>query len=191
MSHPPMSHRPLRIRPMTAADLDGVLLLEDASFSDPWNRALYEHELNDNRRSRYRVVVCADPSPAIPDVIAQAGWMLFGDEAHVLTIAVRPEWRGQGIGRWLLLHLLAEARQEGCDSVVLEVRPSNEAALRLYESLGFVMINRRKRYYPDKEDALVLMLEGLDEAHVWGALQAELEELAGQMAGEEIVNGEL
>lgn len=182
-----MSHPPLRIRPMTAADLDSVLLLEEVSFSDPWNRSLYEHELNDNRLSRYRVVVPADSD----EVIAQGGWMLFGDEAHILTIAVRPEYRGQGIGRWLLLHLLAEARQEGCDSVVLEVRPSNEAALRLYESLGFVLINRRKRYYPDKEDALVLMLEGLNEARLWGALQAELEELAGQMAGEEIVNGEL
>ncbi len=181
---------PLLIRPMTADDLDGVLLLEETSFSDPWNRALYEHELNDNRLSRYRVVVPSSTASGLPDVIAQGGWMLFGEEAHILTIAVRPEFRGQGIGRWLLLHLLAEARGEGCDSVVLEVRPSNEAALRLYETLGFVMISRRKRYYPDKEDALVLMLEGLDDARLWGPLAGELEGLTGQMADGEIVNGE-
>lgn len=181
----------LRIRPMTAADLDGVLLLEEVSFSDPWSRGLYEHELNDNRLSRYRVVVPAGTSSGLPGVIAQGGWMLFGEEAHILTIAVRPEFRGQGIGRWLLLWLLAEARGEGCVSVVLEVRPSNEAALRLYESLGFVMINRRKRYYPDKEDALVLMLEGLDDEKLWGPLRAELERLTERMAGGEIVNGEL
>ncbi|MBI3961103.1 MAG: ribosomal protein S18-alanine N-acetyltransferase [Chloroflexi bacterium] len=181
---------PLLIRPMTADDLDSVLLLEEASFSDPWSRGLYEHELNDNRLSRYQVVVPAGTPSGLPDVIAQGGWMLFGEEAHILTIAVRPDFRGQGIGRWLLLHLLAEARGEGCDSVVLEVRPSNEAALRLYEKLGFVMISRRKRYYPDKEDALVLMLEELDDAHLWGPLAGELEELARQMTGGEIVNGE-
>jgi len=175
---------PLRIRPMTADDLDSVLLLEKTSFPDPWNRALYEHELNDNPRSRYRVVVLADPGSGA-EVIAQGGWMHFGEEAHILTIAVRSEFRGQGIGRWLLLHLLAEARQEGCIAVVLEVRPSNAAALGLYESLGFAMISRRKRYYPDKEDALVLLLDGLDDEQLWGPLAKELERLAERMAGGE------
>lgn len=179
-----MSLPPLRIRPMTADDLDGVLLLEAASFPDPWSRGLYEHELNDNRFSRYRVVVPASPT-ARADVLAHGGWMLFGEEAHILTIAVRPELRGQGIGRWLLLHLLAEARAEGCASVLLEVRPSNQAAIRLYESLGFGIIGRRKRYYPDKEDALVLQLEGLDDERLWGPLAGELTRLA-----QEMVNGE-
>lgn len=177
----------LLIRPMTANDLDGVLLLEAVSFSDPWNRALYEHELNDNRLSHYRVVVPADSD----EVIAQGGWMLFGDEAHILTIAVRPEDRGQGIGRWLLLYLIDEARQAGCVNIVLEVRPSNETALKLYESLGFVLISRRKRYYPDKEDALVLLLEGIDDTLLWGPLAGQLERLAGRMAGKEITNSEL
>lgn len=175
----------LQIRPMTADDLDGVLALEAASFSDPWSRGLYEHELNDNKFSRYRVVVPAGGAGQ-PDILAHGGWMLFGEEAHILTIAVRPALRGQGIGRWLLLHLLAEARAEGCASILLEVRPSNEAAIRLYESLGFVVIGRRKRYYPDKEDALVLQLEGLDDAQLWGPLAGELARL-----GQEMVNGEL
>lgn len=186
MSQRPMPHRPMHIRPMTADDLDGVLLLEETSFSDAWSRELYQHELNDNKLSRYRVVVPADSN----EVIAQGGWMLFGDEAHILTIAVRPEFRGQGIGRWLLLYLIDEARREGCGSIVLEVRPSNEAALRLYEKLGFVLIGRRKRYYPDKEDALVLLLEKVDDDRLWGPLARELEKLAGQMLGKEIVNGE-
>ena len=177
----------LLIRPMTADDLDGVLLLEQTSFSDPWNRALYEHELNDNKLSRYRVVVPADSD----EVVAQGGWMLFGDEAHILTITVRPEHRGQGIGRWLLLYLIDEARQAGCVNIVLEVRPSNEAALRLYEKTGFALIGRRKRYYPDKEDALVLLLEGIDDELLWEPLERELERLAGEMVGKEIVNGEL
>jgi [ribosomal protein S18]-alanine N-acetyltransferase len=167
----------LLIRPMTADDLDGVLLLEQTSFSDPWNRALYEHELNDNKLSRYRVVVPADSD----EVVAQGGWMLFGDEAHILTIAVR----------WLLLYLIDEARQAGCVNIVLEVRPSNEAALRLYEKTGFALIGRRKRYYPDKEDALVLLLEGIDDELLWEPLERELERLAGEMVGKEIVNGEL
>lgn len=184
-----MALPPLHIRPMTADDLDGVLALEAASFSDPWSRGLYEHELNDNKFSRYRVVVPAEGAGK-PDVLAQGGWMLFGEEAHILTIAVRTELRGQGIGRWLLLHLLAEARQAGCADVLLEVRPSNEAAIRLYESLGFVIIGRRKRYYPDKEDALVLQLEGLDDARLWGPLAGELERMDIQVGGRRIVNGE-
>ncbi len=183
-----MSPRPmpsLLIRPMTADDLDGVLLLEETSFAaDAWSRALYEHELNDNKLSRYRVVVPADSN----EVIAQGGWMLFGDEAHILTIAVCPEQRGQGIGRWLLLHLIDEARQSGCRAIALEVRPSNEAALGLYEKLGFALIGRRKRYYPDKEDALVLLLEGIDDELVWGPLARELAKLAGQITGQKIVN---
>lgn len=175
-----MALPPLHIRPMTAEDLDGVLALEAASFSDPWSRGLYEHELNDNKFSRYRVVVPAEGAGK-PDVLAQGGWMLFGEEAHILTIAVRPELRGQGIGRWLLLHLLAEAQEAGCASVLLEVRPSNEAAIRLYESLGFAVIGRRKRYYPDKEDALVLQLEGLDDARLWGPLAVALERMGREM----------
>lgn len=182
-----MSLPPLLIRPMTADDLDGVLLLEEASFaSDAWSRALYEHELNDNKLSHYRVVVPVDSH----EVIAQGGWMLFGEEAHILTIAVRPEYRGRGIGRWLLLHLIDEARQSGCSAIALEVRPSNEAALGLYEKLGFALIGRRKRYYPDKEDALVLLLEGIDDGLLWGTLGRELERLAGEMAGKAIANSE-
>ena len=172
---------PLIIRPMDADDLDDVLLLEAQSFSSPWTRALYEHELNDNRLSRYRVVARAGVAPNVSAILAQGGWMLFGDEAHILTIAVRPEFRGQGIGRWLLLHLLAEARDENCASVVLEVRPSNEVALRLYERMGFSIIGQRKRYYPDKEDALVLLLDNLDDPLLWQPLQAELGRLSERM----------
>ena len=184
---------PLRIRPMTADDLDSVLQLEEQSFSTPWSRELYAHELNDNRLSRYREVVpglSTVITSELPQVIAQGGWMLFGDEAHILTIAVRPEYRGQGIGRWLLLHLLAEARAEGCANIALEVRPSNEAALGLYEKLGFALIGRRKRYYPDKEDALVLLLKGVDDEKLWEPLAGELERLTGRMTGEEMVNDE-
>lgn len=184
-----MAFPPLQIRPMTADDLDGVLALEAASFPDPWSRSLYEHELNDNRLSRYRVVVPVE-AEASRKVIGHGGWMLFGEEAHILTIAVRPELRGQGIGRWLLLHLLNEAREASCTGVVLEVRPSNAAALRLYERLGFAVIGRRKRYYPDKENALVLQLEGLDDARLWGLLERELKRLSEQFGQNEIVNGE-
>jgi len=169
-----MPDTPLIIRPMTTADLDSVLLLEAVSFADPWSREQYVHELHDNQLSRYRVVVPVDPGRDAPSIVAHGGWMLFGEEAHILTIAVRPEFRRRSIGRWLLLHLLAEAHREGCTSVVLEVRPSNTAARRLYEGIGFSVIGQRKRYYPNKEDALVLMLEGLNDARRWDPLAQEL-----------------
>ncbi len=182
--HLPTPLSTLTIRPMTSADLDSVLLLESASFSEPWTKELYAHELNDNRLSEYRVVVAADAHPAEPpNVIAQGGWMLFGEEAHILTIAVQPEFRGQGIGRWLMLALMEETRQAGCSAVALEVRPSNETALSLYESLGFRLIGRRKRYYPDKEDALVLLLDGLDDPLLWEPFQRDLDRLSVRLAG--------
>ena len=81
--------------------------------------------------------------------------------------------------------MIDEARQSGCNAIALEVRPSNVAALGLYEKLGFALIGRRKRYYPDKEDALVLLLEGIGDGLLWGPLERELKRLA-----QEMVNGE-
>jgi len=81
---------------------------------------------------------------------------LAADEAEVLTLAVLPELRDQGLGRALLQAAMAEARRRGAVSMTLEVAVNNVAARGLYDSAGFTQVGRRKRYYADGADALVL-----------------------------------
>ncbi len=86
-------------------------------------------------------------------------WSLTG-ELQLVNIAVHPELRDKGLGRKLLHHLLLEADSRAAEKIFLEVRPSNRAAIGLYEKLGFKVLYRRPRYYtPEGEDALVMVLE--------------------------------
>jgi [ribosomal protein S18]-alanine N-acetyltransferase len=79
------------------------------------------------------------------------------DEAHILNIGVLPSYRGHGLGRILLERLLKLAVQLHINIIFLEVRSSNRVAQNLYFSMGFAPISARKKYYPDGEDALILM----------------------------------
>ncbi|HVH45565.1 MAG TPA: ribosomal protein S18-alanine N-acetyltransferase, partial [Labilithrix sp.] len=81
------------------------------------------------------------------------------DEIHLLNVAVDPDARRGGIGRALVEDLLGYARSKKAAKVLLEVRASNEAAIRLYEHLGFKKFNVRVRYYADDEDGIEMALE--------------------------------
>jgi [ribosomal protein S18]-alanine N-acetyltransferase len=149
------------LRPAVADDLDAIVAIERASFSDPWSRGAF---LSLVRRADAHVVV-AVPDPAggagTPPVLGYAvAWFIVG-EGEVGNVAVHPDARGRGIGARLLDAALAEAGRRGVETVFLEVRESNDAARRLYGSRGFVEVGRRKRYYrrPD-EDALVMRWDG-------------------------------
>ena len=86
-------------------------------------------------------------------------WFIV-DEIHIGNVAVRPEYQGQGIGRAVLRAILEEGERRGMTYATLEVRPSNQRALALYQRFGFRQIALRKQYYRDnREDALVLALE--------------------------------
>ena len=91
-------------------------------------------------------------------VIGYAFWHLVADEVHVLKVAVTPAWRGQGIASRLLERCFTSSVEQGAESAHLEVRPSNIAAIELYQKLGFELVGRRPKYYTDsKEDALLLV----------------------------------
>ena len=107
--------------------------------------------------------------------------MRFGAEMHIVTIAVQPDWRGRSIGEWLLLALLALGRDEGAQTAALEVRVSNQVALRLYRKLNFAEVGYRRRYYPDKEDARILELVDLHAQRVWSPLRERFERLSALM----------
>lgn len=175
---------PLAIGPLTLTDLDSVMALESVSFPSPWTLATYHSELTRNSRSRYLKVWPA-PAPGVgatraeqPTLIAQGGIMLFGAEMHIVTLAVLPDWRGRSIGEWLLLALLALGREEGAHTATLEVRVSNEIAMRLYGRAGFEAVGYRRRYYPDKEDARILALAELHRQRVWEPLRERFDVLS-------------
>jgi ribosomal-protein-alanine N-acetyltransferase len=133
-------------------DLDGVLEVEAESFTNPWTRDMYAWELQ-NRS------VCHIYLLRLPDVPVAgfcAFWLVF-DEIHINNVAVRPMFRGRGLGSALMRHVLAEARRLGARRATLEVRASNTAARRLYERLGFYVAATRRNYYTNPvEDALIL-----------------------------------
>jgi ribosomal-protein-alanine N-acetyltransferase len=142
---------PLNIESMQSQDLDEVMAIERASFSMPWSRGAFVHELEQNRAARCYVV---------RDAARVVGYLCLWqvvDEMHITNVAVHPEARRRGIGRLLLGSILEEARQRAMRLVVLEVRPSNVEARALYESFGFRVVGRRRGYYYDTgEDALVM-----------------------------------
>jgi ribosomal-protein-alanine N-acetyltransferase len=134
------------------ADLDGVLEVEQESFTNPWTREMYAWELEN--RSVCHVYVLRTPDCAVAGFCAL--WLVL-DEVHINNIAVRPQFRGQGLGTSLMQHVLKEAARLGARRVTLEVRASNVGARRLYERLGFTVTGTRPRYYSSPvEDALIL-----------------------------------
>lgn len=127
----------------------------------------------ENSHKKYSSLVApisANPSPPAPGrenetgvfsenavLVGLAGFWLMADEAHVSTIAVHPDWRGLGLGEWLLLHLIEQSQKLGAQVATLEVRPSNHSALALYDKYQFEEVGRRRHYYSDNnEDALIL-----------------------------------
>ena len=153
----------MMVRKMTVNDLDEVMRIEMQSFSLPWSRSSYEGELN-NPFATYLVI------DADGEVAAYGGaWSVF-EEGRITNIAVAPEYRGRGWGEELLLALEQEVRRRGASQFLLEVRPSNAAALHLYKKLGFLQCGIRKAYYSDnKEDALIMtkLLVGSGKAHLF------------------------
>jgi ribosomal-protein-alanine N-acetyltransferase len=103
----------------------------------------------DNRRSHQRVAVSREENRVVGFMIF---WVIL-DECHLMNLATHPLLRRQGIARVLMDALLEEARARGVRNVSLEVRVSNRAAIRLYESLGFQPVGLRKGYYRDGESA--------------------------------------
>lgn len=145
-------------------DLDGVLEVEAESFTNPWTRDMYTWELQ-NRSVCHIYVVRTEACPVAGFC---AFWLVF-DEVHINNLAMRPEFRRQGIGTGLLHHVLAEARLLGARRATLEVRASNEDARRLYERLGFYVAGTRRNYYTHPvEDALILWRDD-EGARITGA----------------------
>ena len=137
---------------MTTADLDAVMEIEKASFGSPWSRRSFEAELAMN--SLYSHLLVATRCQQVVGFIC---FQYVIDDAHIINFAVHPEHRRCGYGRWLLQQSLVCAHKLGVDQVVLEVRVSNRAAIKLYQQAGFQLLALRRRFYSDNgEDAYVM-----------------------------------
>ncbi len=146
----------LQARPMCEADLDAVMAIERVIYPFPWTRGNF----GDSLRSGYDAWLFASPDePAVP-ILGYAVLMRAVDEVHLLNISVVAARQGRGHGRRILGWLCRDAAARGVRSMLLEVRPSNLPALKLYESSGFERLGLRRGYYPAegglREDALVL-----------------------------------
>ncbi|WP_329250779.1 ribosomal protein S18-alanine N-acetyltransferase [Actinoallomurus sp. NBC_01490] len=144
----------MKVRELTLDDLPAVLELEHLLFTDEaWSEKTYRGELVDRSGTRHYV--------AVDDGGVLAGWAglsAVGGQGDVLTIGVRPELQGRGIGSALLTALLEEAAVRGCVEIFLDVRADNDRARRLYERFGFTAVGIRKRYYqPSGVDAIVMV----------------------------------
>ncbi len=138
---------------MDDIDVPAVARVERASYQFPWSEGIFRDCLHVGYVCRI-VEVCGI-------VIGYGIVSLGAGEAHLLNVCVQPEFRARGIGRRLLAVLLDVAREAGMSEAFLEVRPSNLAAIRLYQTIGFEQVGIRRGYYQavgGREDAAVLRL---------------------------------
>lgn len=143
-----------RYRRMTADDLDAVVRIENAIYPHPWTRGNF----SDSLAAAYHcwIVECAG------DIVGYSVVMVAAGEGHLLNLSVAAAWQRRGIGRQLLAFVSKLARDYGAERLLLEVRPTNHAALALYAAAGFSRVAVRRGYYPagdGREDAVILQRE--------------------------------
>ncbi len=174
---------------MTLDDLPAVQGIEKVAFDSSWPATAFEHELRHNGAARYLIAEQGGRA------LGYGGLWLQFDEAHVVTVAVLPEARRQGVGRLLVHALVGLAESMGMGDATLEVRESNSAARALYRTYGFYEVGRRVRYYEDNgEDALIMTTEALRSAAYrqrFARLEQELERRFGREAVERVAGAQL
>ncbi len=149
------------LRPMTSEDLDAVLEVENNSYTNPWPRAVFKREIN--QEWSHIEVIC--PEDDLQTTLAHIVYWIVHDELHILNVAVHPNARRKGLGKVLMRRVMEVCETERLQYVTLEVRSSNVAAIGLYKGFGFAQIGLRKRYYADNgEDALVMALVLQDDS---------------------------
>ena len=149
---------PVVIEPLTSPDdIDGILAVEDASFTNPWTREMYLSELA-NAGVAYFFLARDETR----QIVGFCSFWHVADELHFNNLAVLPVWRRRGVASAILWRVLAKGAELGATRAILEVRRSNQVALALYERFGFTVAGTRRGYYTSPpEDAFVLCREGL------------------------------
>lgn len=156
---PPVSDaepvREFRFYCMQPSDISDVLAIENDLYPFPWTRGNFLDSISSN----YETWLLRDEAGAL---VGYFLLMLSVDDAHLLNITVHRDMQGQGIGLLLLDKARAITREKKLHAMLLEVRPSNTRAEKIYRQYGFTRIGVRKGYYPapnnEREDAIVMKL---------------------------------
>ncbi len=145
------------IRDMTEVDLTEICNIEQESFSDPWS---YEDFL-ESFRNEHNSYLVAEQDDVI---VGYCGYWGVGEEGYIYNVAVRKDYRRRQIGYRMLTELIIRAQEKGITALTLEVRKSNEAAIGLYERLGFESVGIRKDFYSKpREDAVIMWLKPIQQ----------------------------
>ncbi|HUY74547.1 MAG TPA: ribosomal protein S18-alanine N-acetyltransferase [Candidatus Dormibacteraeota bacterium] len=183
----------LAIELMRESDVNTVQEIEREIFATPWPRNAYYRELA-SRSSAHYVVLRQEgldtrppevrSSDFDPTIVGYGGMWRMYDEAHVTTIGVRHDLHHHGYGRILFAGLVQAAYDMGAKWVTLEVRTTNDNAMRMYEGFGFKVIGRRKGYYTDNgEDAIVMWSDSIHSPRFRRAYESNLERIEGDVRG--------
>ena len=144
-----------RLEPLTEAQLDDVLRVEQSAYSHPWTRGNFV----DSLKADYQVMTLMGGDTLLGYFVAMEGV----EEVHLLNITVAPEFQGQGWAVLMLDALALWSRGRGAHWLWLEVRASNNRAQQVYERYGYRRVGERKNYYPahpgQREDAVVMSLK--------------------------------
>jgi ribosomal-protein-alanine N-acetyltransferase len=170
---------PYSIRPMEPGDIPSVVAIDRLSFPTPWSASSYAYELKHRNSSFFYVLLNPDSNDGSPPergwwrwlhsatglrpqrshVIGYVGIRLRDAGTHISTIAVHPDWRGNGLGELLLLTVIEQSAKMESSLVTLEVRPSNKIAQSLYQKYGFRFTGVHEGYYRDGENAWLMAVE--------------------------------
>ena len=142
----------LVISPMQRRHIRSVMTIEEQVYPRPWTPNVFEEEIAMMPR-QHRLYLIAHVGNS---VVGYGGLLLAGDDAHITTLAVSPQWQRRGVATELLLELAWEARNRKFSALTLEVRHTNFAAQDLYRRFGFAPAGVRKKYYENTDDAIVM-----------------------------------
>lgn len=149
----------LVIAPMRRAHIRNIMPIEQQVYPRPWTAQVFVEELERVRAGQRHYLVGTIGN----ELVGYGGLLYVEQDAHITNVAVHPMWRSRGIATELLLDLSWEAHRRGCDAMTLEVRHTNTDAQKLYERFGFVPAGVRKKYYENRDDAIVMWCAGVQQ----------------------------
>ena len=144
------------IRRMDLLDIDKIVALEQELFSSPWDKEAFYYELEKNAFST--ILVLEDEL----EIIGYIGMWLLGDQTQITTLGIKKAYQGNGYAKKLMDKCGEITKMMGYANINLEVRISNQRAIRLYEKCGFKIVAIRKNYYQDNHEDAYLMIKEME-----------------------------
>ena len=159
----------LYLKTALTQDIEAIVALDKLCFGGIWTADGYLREIDSPNSSL--LLLWLEANQQLKLVGLGCLWSIV-EEAHITLLGIHPEHQRLGLGKTLLCYLLEDALKRQLERATLEVRASNQAAIKLYEQYGFKLAGKRKNYYPQTgEDALILWLNGLDKTEFAQSLQ--------------------